>query len=54
MGRMAVFFTPAMISGHSQNEVLPLVAWNFAAGAVYVPSVGPAACGTGNRAGTAY
>jgi hypothetical protein len=50
---MAVFFTPTMISGILRMKYSLLVAWNFAVGAVYVLSVGPAAYGTGNRAGTA-
>ena len=44
---MAVFFTPAMISGTPIMKYSPLVAWNFVVGAVYVLSVGPAAYGTG-------
>jgi hypothetical protein len=51
---MAVFFTPAMISGILSMKYSLLVAWKFVVGAVYVLSVGSAACGTGNRAGTAY
>ena len=50
---MAVFFTPATISGIPRMKYSPLVAWNFVVGAVYVPSAGPAAYGTSNRAGTA-
>jgi hypothetical protein len=50
---MAVFFTPTMISGILSMKYSPLVAWNFVVGPVYVLSVGPAACGTGDRAGTA-
>ena len=50
---MAIFVTSAMISGIPSMKYSPLVAWNFVVGAVYVLSVGPAAYGTGNRAGTA-
>jgi hypothetical protein len=35
---MAVFFTPAVISGILKMKYSQLVAWNFVAGAVYVLS----------------
>ena len=47
MGRMAVFFTAAVIPGILRMKYSPLVAWNFVVGAVYVLSVGPAAYGAG-------
>jgi hypothetical protein len=50
---MAVFVTPAMISGIPSMNYSPLAARNVAAGAVYLPPAGAAAYGTGNRAGTA-
>jgi hypothetical protein len=50
---MAVFFTPAMISGIPSMKYSTLAAWNVVVGAVYVPPAGPAAYGTGNRARTA-
>jgi len=50
---MAVFFTPAMISGILRMKYSPLVAWNVVVGAVQVLSAGAAADGPGNRAGTA-
>ena len=46
-GRLAVFFTPSMISGMVKMEYSQFVAWNFLAGAVFVLSVGPAAYGAG-------
>ena len=44
---MAVFFTPAMISGIPRMKYSQLVVWNFVVGAVYVLPVGPAAYGAG-------
>jgi hypothetical protein len=44
---MAVFFTPAMISGIPSMKYSPIAARNVAVGAVYVLPVGAAACGTG-------
>ena len=44
---MAVFFTPAVISGILRMRYSQLVAWNFVVGAVYGLSVGPAAYGAG-------
>jgi hypothetical protein len=38
---MAVFLTPAMISGLPSTKYSPLAARNVAAGAAYVPPVGP-------------
>jgi len=38
---MAVFFTPAMISGIPRMKYSPLAAWNVVVGAVYLPSAGP-------------
>jgi hypothetical protein len=37
---MAVFFTPAMISGIPRMKYSPLAAWNVV-GAAYLPSAGP-------------
>jgi membrane protein DedA with SNARE-associated domain len=44
-GRLAVFFTPCMVSGIARMKYSQFVVWNLAAGAVYVLSVGPAAYG---------
>jgi hypothetical protein len=38
MGRMTVFFTPAMISGILSMKHSPLVAWNFVVG--FSPALG--------------
>ena len=46
-GRLAVFFTPCLVSGIAKMRYSQFVAWNFVAGAVYVLSVGPAAYGVG-------
>jgi membrane protein DedA with SNARE-associated domain len=46
-GRLAVFFTPCLISGIAKMKHSQFVVWNFLAGAVYVLSVGPAAYGAG-------
>ena len=46
-GRLAVFFTPSMISGIVRMEFSQFVVWNFLAGAAFVLSVGPAAYGAG-------
>ena len=46
-GRLAVFFTPCMISGIVKMKYSQFVVWNLLAGAVYVFSVGPAAYGAG-------
>jgi membrane protein DedA with SNARE-associated domain len=46
-GRLAVFFTPCLISGVAKMKHSQFVVWNFLAGAVYVLSVGPAAYGAG-------
>jgi len=46
-GRLAVFFTPAMVSGILRMKYSQFVVWNFVVGAVYVLSVGPAAYGAG-------
>jgi len=46
-GRLAVFFTPCMVSGIARMRYSQFVIWNFLAGAVYVLSVGPAAYGAG-------
>jgi hypothetical protein len=40
---MAVFFTPAMISGTLRMKCSPLVAWDVVVGIMCVLSVGPAA-----------
>jgi len=46
-GRLAVFFTPCMVSGIVKMKYFQFVVWNLLAGAVYVFSVGPAAYGAG-------
>ena len=46
-GRLAVFFTPVLVSGIVRMRYSQFVLWNFLAGAVYVFSVGPAAYGAG-------
>ena len=46
-GRLAVFFTPCMVSGIVKMKYSQFVIWNLLAGAVYVFSVGPAAYGAG-------
>jgi membrane protein DedA with SNARE-associated domain len=46
-GRLAVFFTPVLVSGIVRMKYSQFVVWNFVAGAVYVLSVGPAAYGAG-------
>jgi membrane protein DedA with SNARE-associated domain len=46
-GRLAVFFTPCLISGIAKMKYSQFVVWNLLAGAVYVLSVGPAAWGAG-------
>jgi membrane protein DedA with SNARE-associated domain len=49
-GRLAVFFTPCMVSGIAKMKYSQFAVWNLAAGAVYVLSVGPAAYGIGKVA----
>jgi membrane protein DedA with SNARE-associated domain len=49
-GRLAVFFTPCMVSGIVKMKLFQFAVWNLLAGAVYVLSVGPAAYGAGNVA----
>jgi membrane protein DedA with SNARE-associated domain len=49
-GRLAVFFTPCLVSGIVKMKVSQFVVWNFLVGAVYVLSVGPAAYGVGKVA----
>lgn len=46
-GRLAVFFTPALVSGTLRMKFGQFAIWNFFAGAVFVLSVGPAAYGAG-------
>jgi membrane protein DedA with SNARE-associated domain len=46
-GRLAVFFTPCMVSGIARMKLSQFAVWNLLAGAVYVLSVGPAAYGAG-------
>jgi len=46
-GRLAVFFTPCMVSGIVKMKYSQFAVWNLLAGAVYVFSVGPAAYGAG-------
>ncbi len=47
-GRLAVFFTPCLVSGVVKMKLSQFAVWNFFAGAVYVLSVGPAAYGLGS------
>ena len=42
-GRLAVFFTPTLVSGIVKMKYSQFVVWNFVCGAVFVLSVGPAA-----------
>lgn len=46
-GRLAVFFTPCIVSGIARMNRAQFAVWNLLAGAVYVLSVGPAAYGAG-------
>ena len=46
-GRLAVFFTPALVSGALRMKFGQFAVWNFFAGAAFVLSVGPAAYGAG-------
>jgi membrane-associated protein len=46
-GRLAVFFTPCLVSGIARMKLAQFAVWNLLAGAVYVLSVGPAAYGAG-------
>ncbi len=46
-GRVAVFFTPALVSGTMDMKLSQFAIWNLFAGTVYVLSVGPAAYGAG-------
>ncbi len=46
-GRLAVFFTPTIVSGLLKMKYSQFVVWNFVVGAVYVLSIGPAAYGAG-------
>jgi len=49
-GRLAVFFTPCMISGIAKMRYSQFVVWNFLAGAIYVVSVGLSVYGAGKIA----
>ena len=49
-GRLAVFFTPCMVSGIAKMEYSQFVVWNFLAGAAYVISVGLSVYGAGKVA----
>jgi membrane-associated protein len=49
-GRLAVFFTPCMVSGIAKMKLSQFMVWNLAAGLAYVLSVGPAAYGAGKVA----
>jgi hypothetical protein len=44
---LAVFFTPALVSGALRMKLGQLAVWNFFAGTVFVLLVGPAAYGAG-------
>jgi membrane-associated protein len=46
-GRLAVFFTPCMVSGIAKMKYSQFVVWNFLAGAAYVVSVGLSVYGAG-------
>ena len=46
-GRLAVFFTPTIVSGLLKMKYSEFLVWNFVVGSVYVLSVGPAAYGVG-------
>ena len=47
MGTSRVFVTPTVVSGLLRMKFSQFAVWNFAVGAVYVLSVGPAAYGAG-------
>jgi membrane protein DedA with SNARE-associated domain len=49
-GRLAVFFTPCLVSGIVVMKRSQFAVWNLLAGAVYVLSVGPACYGAGSVA----
>jgi membrane protein DedA with SNARE-associated domain len=49
-GRLAVFFTPCLVSGIAKMKYSQFVVWNFLAGAVYVISVGLSVYGAGKVA----
>ena len=49
-GRLAVFFTPCMVSGIAKMKYSQFVVWNFLAGAAYVISVGFSVYGAGKVA----
>jgi len=46
-GRLAIFFTPTLVSGILRMKFSQFATWNFVVGSVYVLSVGPAAYGAG-------
>ena len=46
-GRLAVFFTPCLVSGIVKMKRSQFAVWNFLVGAVYVLSIGPSAYGVG-------
>jgi membrane protein DedA with SNARE-associated domain len=46
-GRLAVFFTPCMVSGIAKMKYSEFVVWNFLAGTIYVISVGLSVYGAG-------
>jgi membrane-associated protein len=49
-GRLAVFFTPCMVSGIAKMKYSQFVVWNLLAGAIYVVSVGLSVYGAGKIA----
>src|SRR5215469_6120034 len=49
-GRLAVFFTPCMVSGIAKMKYSQFMVWNFLAGAAYVISVGLSVYGAGKVA----
>ena len=46
-GRLAVFFTPTIVSGLLKMKYAQFLVWNFIDGAVYVLAVGPASYAAG-------
>lgn len=49
-GRLAVFFTPCLVSGIAKMKYSQFVVWNFLAGTIYVISVGLSVYGAGKIA----
>lgn len=53
-GRLAVFFTPCLVSGIVKMKLSQFAVWNFIVGAVYVLSIGPSAYGVSQVASGQY